>query len=290
MSESTRQHPRDRAGLTYVYPVVSRRSRGVSVGVNLNPNQACNWRCVYCQVDGLKRGVAPPLDEALLERELEGFLGQVLDEDWLERFAPPEARRLNDIAFSGDGESTTSEAFDRAVEIVASSMDRRGLPERGVKLVLITNGSMVHKEHVQRGLARMARSNGEAWYKLDGGREEDRLAVNDVRIPNARVETNLRLCAGLVSTRIQTCMFARAGKPPSEEHLQGYLDFLARQLDAHVPLRDVMLYGLARPSHQPEASELASLSDEWLLAMAKRIGALGIPVTAYGAHGILADG
>jgi len=35
-------HSRESAGLTYVYPVLSRRSGGVSVGINLNPNNACN--------------------------------------------------------------------------------------------------------------------------------------------------------------------------------------------------------------------------------------------------------
>ena len=52
-------HSRDSAGMTYVYPVVSRRAGGVSVGINLNPNNACNWACVYCQVPDLARGTAP---------------------------------------------------------------------------------------------------------------------------------------------------------------------------------------------------------------------------------------
>ena len=48
--------------MTYVYPVVSRRAGGVSIGINLNPNNACNWRCVYCQVPDLKRGAAPAIE------------------------------------------------------------------------------------------------------------------------------------------------------------------------------------------------------------------------------------
>src|SRR3954453_13920582 len=35
----------------FVYPVLSRRSRGISVGVNLNPDKVCNFDCIYCQVD-----------------------------------------------------------------------------------------------------------------------------------------------------------------------------------------------------------------------------------------------
>ncbi|MDX9945398.1 MAG: radical SAM protein, partial [Azonexus sp.] len=36
----TDDHSRDSAGLRYVYPVISRRAGGVSVGINLNPNNA----------------------------------------------------------------------------------------------------------------------------------------------------------------------------------------------------------------------------------------------------------
>ena len=66
-------HSRDIVGLTYVYPVVSRRAGGVSVGINLNPNSACNWRCIYCQVPELKRGSAPTIDLTRLEKELSNF-------------------------------------------------------------------------------------------------------------------------------------------------------------------------------------------------------------------------
>ena len=71
---STTDHSRDSAGLRYVYPVVSRRAGGVSIGINLNTNNACNWRCIYCQVPDLVRGTAPPVDLALLEKELSDFL------------------------------------------------------------------------------------------------------------------------------------------------------------------------------------------------------------------------
>jgi hypothetical protein len=71
---TTIDHRRDSAGLLYVYPVISRRAGGVSVGINLNTNNACNWACVYCQVDNLTRGGPPPIDLDLLESELKGFL------------------------------------------------------------------------------------------------------------------------------------------------------------------------------------------------------------------------
>src|SRR5664279_6530386 len=92
----TEDHSRDSAGMRYVYPVISRRAGGVSIGINLNPNNACNWACVYCQVDNLTRGGPPPIDLACLERELADFLDDALNGDFMQRQVPPEARRLMD--------------------------------------------------------------------------------------------------------------------------------------------------------------------------------------------------
>ena len=83
---TTNNHATDVVGLTYVYPVISRRVGGLSVGINFNTNNACNWRCIYCQVPDLKLGAAPVLDQALLEAELRFFLNEVLYGDFYERF------------------------------------------------------------------------------------------------------------------------------------------------------------------------------------------------------------
>src|SRR5947208_956480 len=45
------QHSRSWRENRYVYPVISRRSKGLSIGVNLNPDKVCNFDCVYCCVD-----------------------------------------------------------------------------------------------------------------------------------------------------------------------------------------------------------------------------------------------
>jgi hypothetical protein len=84
----TEDHSRDSAGMRHVYPVISRRAGGVSVGINLNPNNACNWRCIYCQVPDLTRGGPPPLDLALLERELDGFLRAAVAGDFMATRVP----------------------------------------------------------------------------------------------------------------------------------------------------------------------------------------------------------
>jgi hypothetical protein len=54
--------------------VISRRSGGLSIGVNLNPDKICNFDCIYCQVDrtvqGLTRFVELPAMLAELEQTL----------------------------------------------------------------------------------------------------------------------------------------------------------------------------------------------------------------------------
>ena len=62
-----------------------------------------------------------------------------------EKFAdtPAALRRLNDIAFSGDGEPTTYRNFDEIIAACAELKRRHGLDD--VKMVLITNASMFHR-------------------------------------------------------------------------------------------------------------------------------------------------
>lgn len=281
MELSIRDHARDRAGLLYVYPVVSRRAGGVSVGINLNPDKACNWRCVYCQVEGLTRGGAPEIDLARLERELGGLLGEIARGGWLERHAPEGSRRLNDVAFSGDGEPTSSAQLEAAVEIARSALARLDLLGR-VKLVLITNGSLVGKREVQAALRMLASAGGEVWFKLDSATDEGMRATNDAAPGMARVRTNLRIACELAPTWIQTCVFARGGEEPSERELDTYVALVREHLRESVPPRGILLYGIARPSHQPEAGELARLPAEWLERRAERLRAeLGLEVRVH---------
>src|SRR6516165_11573305 len=69
-----RDHRRDFPDCRYVYAVVSRRSKGVSIGVNLNPDKVCNFDCVYCQVDRKTAPVVRTVDEARLLDELDDML------------------------------------------------------------------------------------------------------------------------------------------------------------------------------------------------------------------------
>ncbi len=280
MRLSTHVHDRDGAGLVYVYPVVSRRARGVSVGVNLNPNSACNWRCVYCQVPDLAWGKGPPIDLELLEHELGLVLGQIAHGDYLLQHVPEGSRRLHDVAFSGNGEPTSSPQFPEAVEVARAALAQLGLTE-DVALVLITNGSLVQDDSVQRGLALLAEGGGQVWFKLDRATDAGIEEVNSSRIGIRRTLANLATCARLAPTWIQTCLFARNGRPPDERELEAYVAALADLVRSAIPLEGVLLYGIERASHQPEAPELSKLSAKWLTAFAARVEATGLCVRVH---------
>lgn len=269
-------HDREAAGLRYVYPVVSRRAGGVSVGINLNPNNACNWRCAYCQVPGLVRGAAPPIDVDRLAAELRGFLGEARQPAWMEAHVDAPYRRLVDVAFSGNGEPTTSRRLDEIVARVLAVLDGEGLGH--LAKVLITNGSMMHRAEVQRAVRRLGEAGGEVWLKLDSATAEGRRTINDAASSPEQARAGLRTCARLCRTRIQTCVVAIDGAPPSEVEQAAYLALLSEELAAGTPIVDVLLYGMARPSQQPGAERLSALSEAWLEAFAARIRSLGLPV------------
>jgi wyosine [tRNA(Phe)-imidazoG37] synthetase (radical SAM superfamily) len=275
----TSDHPRYQGELRYIYPVVSRRAEGVSIGINLNPNDACNWRCVYCQVPNLQRGKGPAIDLARLEGELEAMLHDLLEGDFMETRVPEGSRRLNDVAFSGNGEPTSSPDFAEAVELVGRVLESRGLVGK-LKLVLITNGSLMHKPTVQAALTRFAQLGGEVWFKLDGASDETLARFNhSARGFTAHLE-NLRTAAALAPTFVQTAVFRFDGDEPMAGEFELYCQHLAALIESHVPLRGVHLYSLARESHQPEATRLGRLTEDELDTLAEKLRALGLTVTA----------
>lgn len=275
---TTTDHRRDSAGLTYVYPVVSRRSGGLSIGINLNPNNACNWRCIYCQVPDLQRGAAPQTDLELLRRELREFIGNVQHGDFFQRFqVPPEHRAIRDIALSGNGEPTSAPEFDKVVKLISAVGDEFGLLGK-IKWVLISNGSLLRRPRVQRGLLGWRELGGEIWFKLDSATEAGVRRINGISCSPSSVMNSLETAAKLCPTWIQTCLFALDGQPPSEAETQAYRGFIEQALGRGIALQGVLLYGLARPSMQAEAPRLSPLRAEWMEAFAANIRDLGLEV------------
>jgi wyosine [tRNA(Phe)-imidazoG37] synthetase (radical SAM superfamily) len=273
---SVNDHSRESAGLSYVYPVVSRRAGGVSVGINLNINNACNWACVYCQVPDLVRGGPPPIDLQQLESELRAFLHAAIEGDFMARNVPPEARRLVDVAFSGNGEPTSAAEFDAAVQVVEQVLHAFALHDQ-LKVRLITNGSFLHRPRVQQGIARIGAMQGEVWFKVDRASAEGVAQVNGTQLSPERIRAALLECAALADTWVQTCYFAIDGEGPGEGEQQAYLELIKAVREK---IKGVHLYGLARPSLQPGAEKLSNLPAEKFRHFVQRIASLDVQVVA----------
>ncbi len=274
---NTTNHDRDSASLRYVYPVISRRAGGVSLGINLNPNNACNWRCIYCQVPELTRGTAPPIDLAILEKELQFFLEELLHGKFMQSRVPQEMRHIHDIALSGNGEPTSAAEFYKVTEIIARVRRDMCLPD-SLKTVLITNGSLMFRSMVQLGVRNLAQLNGEVWFKLDRASAEGLRRTNDTHTNMNKVRDNLIASIANCPTWLQTCWFSLDGKPPSQQDENDYLEFVASLLKSGHRPQGVLLYSLARPSLQKEAPRLSALSETHLQTFAERIENVGLPV------------
>jgi wyosine [tRNA(Phe)-imidazoG37] synthetase (radical SAM superfamily) len=254
-----RDHRRNFAENLYVYAVVSRRSKGVSIGVNLNPDKVCNFDCVYCQVDRKTPPVVRDVDEGRLLDELDDMLDRVTTGRLFEherfRQTPPALRRLNDIAFSGDGEPTTCPRFREIVSAAAELKRRRGLDD--VKLVLITNATMFHRPPVREALAVLDANNGEIWAKLEAGTEAYYRQIDRTTIPLQRVLDNITEAARARPLVIQALFLRLHGEPPPAAELDAFCDRLNEVLKAGGHIKLVQVYTVAR---EPAESYVDALS------------------------------
>jgi wyosine [tRNA(Phe)-imidazoG37] synthetase (radical SAM superfamily) len=253
-------HSRRFATNKFVYPVLSRRSGGISLGVNLNPDKVCNFDCIYCQVDRRTDSDTRFVELDRLLDELDQSLAYVASGAIYqsEKFAatPSELRRLNDIAFSGDGEPTTHRNFDEVIAACAELKRKHGLDD--VKMVLITNASMFHREHVRRGLETLQQNNGEIWAKLDAGTEAYYKLVERTTIPFQRILDNITWAAQQWPIVIQSMFMRVDGQPPSLEEQHAYCDRLSEITAAGGQIKLVQIYTVARA---PAESYVGTLPD-----------------------------
>lgn len=272
-------HPRTWHDNRFVYPVLSRRSQGISIGINLNPDKVCNFDCIYCQVDRRSEaetrfvGIEQLLAEVgdMLERVTSGALFE--DEGFRE--LPPEKRRLNDLAFSGDGEPTTYRNFDEIVSAVADLKRRRGLT--AVKMVLITNASMLHRPVVERGLSILDANQGEIWAKLEAGTDGYYQLVERTKIPFRQILDNIATASQVRPLVIQSLFMRIHGEAPPADEISEFCARLGEILQSGGRLSKVQVYTVART---PSESFVTSLTAAELQAVADEITAT---------TGILAD-
>jgi wyosine [tRNA(Phe)-imidazoG37] synthetase (radical SAM superfamily) len=253
-----RRHDRQWKGNRYVYAVVSRRSRGVSIGINLNPGKECNFRCIYCQVDRRDTSSVGTVDPGRLAEELGAAMQQERDGSLYEiapfNLLPPERRGLRDIAFSGNGEPTASPSFASAVRIAARQRRHYGLDD--AKIVVITNASRLDDPEVEKALAVLDENNGEIWAKLDAGTEAYFRKVNRSAVPIEKILHNILIAASVRPLIIQTLWLQFRGASPPRDEIEAYCSRLNQLLSSGGRLKRLQLYTIARSTPDPSVSAL----------------------------------
>jgi wyosine [tRNA(Phe)-imidazoG37] synthetase (radical SAM superfamily) len=275
----------------FVYPVLSRRSGGISIGVNLNPDKVCNFDCIYCQVDRRNESETQFVETDVLAAELRATLDLVASGAIYatEKFrtVPPHLRRLNDIAFSGDGEPTTYRNFDEIIQACAEVNRDVGLriadcglripdnqseiriPNSEIKMVLITNASMFHRPHVQRGLEILDRNNGEIWAKLEAGTDEYYQLIERTTIPFRQILDNITAAARVRPLVIQALFMRVSGEPPSQHELEAFCDRLNEITAAGGKLKLVQVYTVARRPAESYVTPLADAEIDAIVALVR---------------------
>jgi len=258
--------------------VYSRRSGGLSVGINLYPDtKSCPFDCPYCEVFPFSTNAVFSPEQ--MERDLRAVIADVQ-----ERNIP-----VKDICFSGNGEPSLSPHFPAALQVAAS---KRSELVPSAELVLITNGAGLLQPPIFSLLQDAATGKAalNIWLKLDAGTPAWYQKINRSAIPFAERITPIKAFAACAPVTIQTMLCAVDGAAPPPEEAQAW-ETLVCELAAIAKngtgggIRTVQIYGKARPAPEdPIAEELpADYLEERAASLRRAFTAQGIttPVEVY---------
>ncbi len=251
-------HPRGFGDNRYVYAVLSRRSGGISIGINLNPDKHCNFACVYCQVDRQHMPPPEPVNLKQLTTELGDMLAAARDGSLFAehrfRDLPEPLKQVRDIALSGDGEPTQCTRFsDIAKRVTDLAAKGDGPP---IPVVLITNATGLDLEGVITGVDRIMAGGGAVWAKLDAGTADYYYRICGQTVPFQRVIDNLTHTAKRHPITLQTCLFNIEGSPPPDTEIDAYGERVTDIVADGGTIQSIQLYTVSRPPAQGIVSPL----------------------------------
>jgi wyosine [tRNA(Phe)-imidazoG37] synthetase (radical SAM superfamily) len=273
--------PRRVQEFRFVYPVLSRRAKGISIGINPNPDRICNFDCIYCQVDRRSPPTVTKVDMAALEYELRTLLEMAQTREL--KTVPPfdqvrdELFVLRDIAISGDAEPTTSRYFLEIVKAAIRVKREVGLP--GLKIVIITNASGLNRPTVKESLLWLDQHHGEIWAKLDAGTEAYYREIDKTRVPFQRILDNIQRVAKDRPIVIQSMFISHQGTGPSAPEIEAYCARLAEILRGGGKIKLVQVYTLARPPAEASVTALGRPEVDGIAATVR--ARTGLPTETY---------
>jgi wyosine [tRNA(Phe)-imidazoG37] synthetase (radical SAM superfamily) len=249
--------PRDPSTNRFVYTVISPRARGLSVGVNMNPDRLCNFDCVYCEVDRRRPVRDTFLDVPVMLAELRQELaliysGQIRE---LPPYAhlPKELLALRHVTLSGDGEPTLCPNFADAVTGILHLRAAGGFPF--FKLVLVTNATALDASQVEDHL-KLLHSEDEVWVKLDAGSDDYYQKINVPRVPLSKVMANIMRLGQRRPVVLQSLFPLLDGKEPPVEEIDTYVARLKELKAAGTRISLVQVYSATRPTGNARCGHL----------------------------------
>ncbi|MEK9770846.1 MAG: radical SAM protein [Nitrosomonadales bacterium] len=270
----TENHDRDIFPSKYIYPVISRRAGGLSLGINLNTNNACNWQCIYCEVPNLIRGKPEAINCVQLQEELHHWLNEIINRSFLSRLKSN--TEFKDIAFSGNGEPSACPELFKILTIVVNELELFKLQDK-IKIRIISNGSLL--ENQKDALQLLQSINGEIWFKVDATQEADIKMINQINPSLNSIKNNLAYSIQHCKTIIQSCFIEMNQQKPDKNFLDAYAQFLKPYQNQ---LAAIHIYSLARASRQNPAIQISRLSHNELIDVQEYLKQkLDIPIEIF---------
>jgi len=243
----------------WVYPVISRRAGGLSIGVNLNLDKRCSFDCVYCQVNRTIPGPSAKIDIDRIDHEIEILIAEY-EKNGLTHFSNfkevnSEQRRIKDISLSGDGESTLVPEFPLVCKRLREIQQRHS--EYNLKLTLITNATQLEKPRVREGLRYLTEKNGEIWTKLDAGSEAWFQKINVTPYSLDKIQVGIEKTIVDFPICIQTLFCQVDSEIPSDKEIDLYIDRVKKIYEKNPKnLKEIQLYGVIRHTARPRVFPL----------------------------------
>lgn len=268
-----------------VYPVISRRAGGLSLGIDLFPQgKDCSFDCPYCEVFPFSSSL--PFSSGELEDELEAFLdayAKGAGEGPLAHYP------IRDLCLSGSGEPSLSPFLPSALEAIARFRTRHPDILASTRLVLITNSTGFLRPEVASLLAEGVAAHGlDIWAKLDSGSQAWFEKMSGTKLSLEALVAGIETFAAKSPIRLQTMFCRLDGVAPDEAEVDAYSGLLRRLGEGGALVREVQLYTQARPA---PAGRTEALSDAGLLDIARRVMAsCPFPLRAFGSRGELEAG
>lgn len=276
-------HSREFKDNLYTYPVISRRSHGLSLGINLSFRKECNFDCVYCQVNRQNMPTKEKfVDLDIFRQELIALIefsitGEIFHTGHFQS-TPADFRQLRDISFSGDGEPTTSKYFATCAQIVKDLILEYQQQEVFIKPVVISNASRFHQPNVEQICIDFHKMGGGPWVKLDAADKDEFARIAETALPFSRILENIVLLGRQIPLTLQSILYKEANGNLSFSPKRMIIllhDLLAK----NVQIANIQLYTLARTTR---VEKIQALSTQELQAVANEMQkAILVPISVF---------